>query len=303
MTPRLGYKVLFEAADGDEGGDWEEWPDRYVWDIVISSERLESLCIALVALFPMRAFPILDVLGHDAYREIDPYVAYDVVPLDIFLDSLRRYRDFLLEDGLVGFGLMAEEPFLYVFVDEHKVVTVRAEPTMRERIERILAAFDLREIDNPAGADAVAHEHRGVLLAPDDRPDLLTADEAIEHLRDEWRLTLNIDPETNVDDAGNELGATAWRCLVRTSPSLDIPWTYADVLIRASSLREAEETALDAAAANLKGGDPIERETLLVFADRLSEHDLDQLLAELKVPLPPEQNGSDPLVYAIRWLP
>lgn len=303
MVPKIGYKVLFEAADGDEGGDWEEWPDRYVWDVVIGADRIESLCLSLFGLFPVRAFPILDVLGHDAYREIDPYVAYERVPLDTFLDSFRRYRDFLLEDGLVGFGLMTEEPFFYVFVDEHKIVTIRAEPLLRERIERVLAAFELKEVDDPAGADAVAHEHRGVLVAPDDRPELLTADEAVEHLRDEWRLTLNIDPETNLDEEGNDLGACPWRCLVRSSPSLEVPWTYADVVLRASSLREAEDMALDAIAAHVDAESAVERETLLVFADRMTEHDLDQLMAELDVRLPESEHETQSRVYAFRWLP
>lgn len=42
----------------------------------------------------------------------------------------------------------------------------------------------------PAGADSAAHEHRGVLDTPKDRPELLNHDEILERLRDEWRLLL-----------------------------------------------------------------------------------------------------------------
>lgn len=303
VTARAGYKVLFEAADSDDGsGEWEEWPDRYLWDIVVGADRIRSLCTSLFLLMPNRMFPILDVLGHDAFREIDPYVAYELVALDIFMDSVRRYEDFLYEDGLCGFGAMSEEPFFYVFVDEHKIVTVRAEPQMRERIERILAAFDLTEIEDPAGADAVAHEHRGVLVAPDDRPDLLTADEVVEHLRDEWRLTLNVDPEANVDEDGKELGFCPWRCLVRTSPSLDIPWTYADVILRADCMAQAEDMAMDEVGRQVKDEGDVERETSMVFADRLSEHELDQLLAELKVDRMDPSATEEAALYLFRWL-
>src|SRR4051812_21172819 len=50
LTPRPGYSVDFEPADGDDNdGQWEAWPDRYVFEIVISAERLEPLCRSLLA--------------------------------------------------------------------------------------------------------------------------------------------------------------------------------------------------------------------------------------------------------------
>src|SRR5690606_8912597 len=109
-----------------------------------------------------------------------------------------------------------EEPFYYVFVDEHKIVTVRAEASLKERVERALASFDLAPVEEPAGVDAVAHEHRGVLAAPEDNAQLLTAEEVVERLIDAWRLTLNIDIDSNVDDDNRPLGMTLWRCLVRS---------------------------------------------------------------------------------------
>lgn len=227
MAPRQGYTVWFEPADGDdgdedtdEGAQWEEWPDRYVFDIAITSTRLEALVRQLLALLPPRVFPILDVLGADAYREVDPYVAYDPIGQEHILDALRRYRGYFFEDGLVGFGAMAEDPFLYVFVDEHKMVTVRVQADHKEKVEALLAAFDLAPIEKVAGADATVHEHRGVLDAPEGRPDLLTAEEIVEELRDEWALVLNVDPAGNTDDDGHELGITGWRCIVRFEPPL-----------------------------------------------------------------------------------
>lgn len=261
--------------DNSEAGDWEEWPDRYVFDILVPAPRVEALCRALFALLPGRVFPILDVLGQDAFREVDPYVAYDLIGMERFLDGVRRFSGFLYEDGLVGFGVMSEEPFLYIFVDEHKIVTVRVETALREKVEAVLGAFDLEEVEEIAGADAATHEHRGVLDTPDDRHDLLNAEEIVEYLRDAWRLVLNIDPDKNVDDDGNDLGITGWRCLVRHD--WDLPGEppaagpagrrpaviaaaepaakparadaapmgrYADILLSARCFREAEELAL-----------------------------------------------------------
>ncbi len=246
LVPRQGYSVTFEPADGDDTeGEWEEWPDRYVYDVVISAERVEPLCRMLFSLLQGRVYPILDVLGHDAYREIDPYISYDLVGLDRFTDAVRRFRDFLYEDGMCGFGAMSEEPFFYIFIDEHKILTLRCEPTIKDKVEKILAAFDLEAVDEPAGADAAAHEHRGVLAVPADNPDLLSQEEIIERLKEDWQLLLNVDPDTNRDDDGIDLGITAWRVIIRCEYEDRQP-RYAEVLLDASNLREAEELSFDA---------------------------------------------------------
>lgn len=267
MEPKQGYTLEFESADGDDdSGDWEEWPDRYVYDIVVSAERLPGLVQSLLSLMPPRVYPILDVLGRDAFREIDPYISYDLLGLDQLLDGLIRFRDFFYEDGLVGFGAMSEHPFLYIFVDEHKIVTVRAEPTIKARVEGVLRAYELSEREDPAGADSVAHEHRTVLRTADDRPDLLCVDEIVERLRDDWRLLLNIDPEQNVDERGRPLGITGWRCLVRTPGASDMS-RYAEVLLTAGSLREAEDLASDSVLPEIEA--EAFEEPVVVAADRV----------------------------------
>src|SRR5204863_9125696 len=129
----------------------------------------------------------------------------------------------------------------------HKIITARAEPELKEKIEKVLHAFDLEPTESPAGADSASHEHRAILATADDRPDLLTVDEIVEHLRDEWRLVLNVDPETNVDEEGRELGMTPWHSLVRVAAEGDEKSRYAEAIVMADCLRVAEELALDAA--------------------------------------------------------
>jgi hypothetical protein len=288
MSPKPGYSMDFEPADGGGGGaaggtedsagetedaedQWEEWPDRYMFDVVISADRLEALIRSLLWVMPGRVYPILDILGQDAYREVDPYVAYELVGQERFIDIMRRYRPMFLEDGLCGFGAMVDEPhFFYFFVDEHKIVTIRAETVLQDKIEKILAAFDLEQMESPAGADAAAHEHRGVLEHPDDRPDLLTMDEILEQLRDEWRLSLNIDPDTNVDDDGHNLGVTYWRSLVRCAMDADEKPKYAECLLLAGSLRSAEDQTLECAD-RLRGAEATPwDEAVVVASDRMT---------------------------------
>jgi len=298
MEPRQGYTLDFESADGDDkSGDWEEWPDRYVFDVVISAERLPTLVFSLLSLMPDRIYPILDVLGRDAFREIDPYISYDHLGLDCLLDGLIRYHPFFFEDGLVGFGAMSDDPFLYMFVDEHKIITIRAEPAIKDRVEQALAAFDLHEREDPAGADAAAHEHRSVLRTSPDRPELLGTDEIVERLRDDWRLLLNVDPEHNVDDQGRPLGVTAWRCLVR-APGKKDSYRYAEILVTANCLREAEDMAADAVLPEI---DVEYYEDLQVIsADRLGPKEFTRELG--RDPVPGLEELSKPQIWERRWL-
>lgn len=278
MEPRPGFSVTFEPADGDAEGEWEEWPDRYVFDIVISSERLESLVRHLLTLMPGRVYPILDVLGRDAYREIDPYVSYELIGLDRFTDMVRKFPAFFFEDGLVGFGAMSDEPFMYVFIDEHKIVTLRCQIEQRETVEGILAAFDLEEMEEPAGADAALHEHQSVLASPEDEPSVLNFEEIVEDLRDEWRLMLNVDPESNLDDQGNELGIVPWRLLARAEYTEEPLVRYVEVLLRASCLAEAEELCREAADALFDREGRIPEVASIVELDRLSAEDFAEMV-------------------------
>lgn len=300
MTPKAGYTMEFEPADGDNAGDIEEWPDRYVFDIVISFERLEPLCRSLLALFPGRVFPILDVLGHDAYREVDPYISHDLYGMDRLTDYLRRFRAFFFEDGLCGFGVMTDEPFLYMFVDEHKIVTLRCQPELKERVEKVLHAFDLEQMEDPAGADSASHEHRGVLLIQENRPDLLNHDEIVEMLRDEWRLVLNVDPDSNPDESGQDLGVTPWRCLVRLAVDEDEKCRYADILLTAPNLRRAEELAVEACDDLLPKGTKDWDEASIIHADRLNPEDFVKVLAD-HATKPPENPASDGIIWC-EWL-
>lgn len=310
MTPRQGYSVDFEPGDGGDDGvddpEWERWPDRYLFDIVVSHERLDAVVGLLLAMLPGRAFPILDFLGHDAFREVDPYIAYELCGVDRILDGYRRFRGFFLEDGMVGFGAMSEDPFFYFFLDEHKIIQVRCEPETRRRVERVLEAFDLEEVPDPAGADAAAHEHRNVILAPDDQPDLLSSEEIVEHLRDRWRLTLNVDPETNLDDEGREIGVCGWRCLVRCAPEEESQeLRYCELLLRASCLRDAEDLALEHADGMLTPDRGQWPDVMVVSADRADEAGFASMIATASADksidiknLKPEETG----VLAARWL-
>ncbi len=295
IEPKAGYRVEFEPADGPgdpQFGDEivEPWPDRYVFDIVISADRVDALYRQLLPLLPGRVYPILDFIGHDAYREVDPYLSRVPLGLEWLIDGVRACRPFFFEDGMVGFGALCDDPFCHIFVDEHKIITLRCEPDLKPRFEKILKAFDLSETAEPAGADAAAHEHRNVLWTPEDRPDLLSAEEIVEDLRDAWQLDLNIDITRNLDDAGRDLGLTPWRCLVRLEGGERT--RYAEVLLVADCLMHAEELSLDATVGLLaaeppapapegeEAGEPRPEEPLVIAADRMTRTQFEEIVAD-----------------------
>lgn len=304
LAPTTGYAVEFEPADGDEGyEDLEEWPDRYVWEVVLSSERVEAFVRSLLAVFPPRVYPIVDYLGQDAFRELDSYVTYDLMGMDRVYEATCLFRDFLFEDGMIGFGVMSEEPFAYLFLDEHKVATVRAEVGLREKVERVLAAFDLREVTELRAVDSVAHEHRSVLTTQGEE-DSLTPDQILEQLRDEWGLVLNIEPESNVDDEGRDLGLTWWRCLVRCHRQKG-ETQYAEVLLAAGHLFEAEQLAIDATSKGrgVPRGGWVEQ--FPVFADRLTTARLIELLGPTpakRVAPRGDEKPAEPGIIRTMWI-
>lgn len=297
IHPVPGFVVEFESADGGDAdgvsqgdADWEEWPDRFMFDVLLDARRVPAFCKAVFSLFPGRVYPILDILGNDAYREIDPYIAYDLVGVEQFWDAVIRYGQWFFEDGLVGFGAMSTDPFIYAFVDEHKAVTIRVELESKKRVERLLDTFDLKQVEEIVGADAVAHEHRSVLdisppsedAEPNSNPPLqasFTPEEIIEALRDDWALQLNIDPTLNLDENGESLGRTAWRCVVRASPDENHRRTfYAEALLVTDCLENAEAMATSAATSNAPE-DMTWAHMLVTSCDRLTPELLKKLMA------------------------
>lgn len=280
MTPIAGFSSEFEPADiAEEMGDWESWPDQYVFDIVMPADRVESFWHQVFAMMPGRVFPIIDYIGHDAYREIDPYMAYEPIGKEKMIDSLRQFRPFFFEDGMVGFGAVSEDPFFYIFVDEHKIVTIRVEPSFKQRVEKLLSAFDLEPCDEPAGADSAAHEHRAILVTSPDRPDLFSGDEILERMRDNWHLILNVDPESNVDDEGKELGITPWRCLVRYATDQNPDDLYAEIFLSTSSIRNAEELAQQGIISTIKEqGEWMD--VVIISADRMTPEQIEDILSK-----------------------
>ncbi len=215
-APQQGYTVSFVPARDDE-------PDTYSFHAVVSHEKVAPLVRHAFEFLPDEVFAIVEIGSRDAYRSTDTYISDEPISRDDFLEAWRDYEPFLLEDSCIAAGANSEEPFIEVFIDQWKGVAIHVPPEMREEVEAMLQEHGLEEVihtwpdkgPDELSADADSEDEspvRSVLdLRDEHSPDV---DELLLDLRHCWKLELNIDPESNVDEGGRDLGSTLWHAMV-----------------------------------------------------------------------------------------
>jgi hypothetical protein len=235
--PRQGYSVDYQPGEGDD-------PDTYIFQIVVSHERLSEVVARCMELLPDDVYAIVEASSADAYRSVDVFLSTEAVPVDHFLEVWSYFEPFLLEDSSIGAGANAEEPFIEVFLDQWKRLIVHVPLAMRDQVEDLLQGLGLEDAELTWPEEAEETEDglrfRTVLDDSDEHnPDL---DEIILQLRDSLHLELNVDPDTNVDENDRELGRTLWHSVVlaRSATDPDERGAYVSMWLTAESLAEAE---------------------------------------------------------------
>ena len=245
--PAQGYTVRFQE------GATEDEPDTYVFHVVVSHDRLRPVVDAAFNLLPREVTPVVEIGSRDAYRLVDVYLGEEPMPLVEFLRTWYEFEDVLLEDVTIGCGANSEDPWVDVFVDSWKGVLISVPSEMRDQVETMLGELGLQEVESTwpeepsaAGGDEDGLETRDVLEMVDEHsPDI---DELLLVMRERWLLELNVDRETNVDEAGRHLGMTLWHALVLavSSSGEQEDGAYISVWMTAGSLAQAEELLEDA---------------------------------------------------------
>lgn len=239
IAPREGYTV--ESIPGDDDA-----PETVRYSVACSFEKVAPLLRDLFELLPDEVYPVVESISNDAYRPLDIFSARATIEFDDFLEVWNEYEQVILEDGAVGAGAQSDEPYMEVFLDAWKVITVQVPEEMRDEVERLLAVHEVEQVEHTWPPE-VAERHdppllvREILLVDsEDSPDL---DEIIFQLREAWELELEVDPEDNVDDKGRRLGRTLWRVIaVVRSPDGEEPprAAYVQAWATASSLGELQ---------------------------------------------------------------
>ncbi|MHC4946950.1 MAG: hypothetical protein ACYTG1_01620 [Planctomycetota bacterium] len=246
-APTVGFTLSYNTGHDDD-------PDTYTFHVVVSHERVAATVRRVFELLPEAVFPIVEIGSRDAYRTTDVYVAGEPMAVGSFRESWALYEPILLEDGSLGAGANSDEPFVEVFLDQWKGISIHVPLDMRDDVETLLQAEGLHEVPQtwPVLEDDMRHESRvrPVLDVRDEfSPDL---DELLLHLRHDWGLELNVDPDTNVDESGRRVGMTLWHAVVIVEPADGDPQrgAYGSVWATAGSLGRMEELIDDALAAN-----------------------------------------------------
>ena len=241
VPPQQGYTVAYTPGE-------EEDPDTYVFQIVISHERLRPLLARSFEFLPDEVCAIIEIGSRDAYRSMDVFLSSETIPLKSFLATWEDNEPILLEDVTIGAGANSDEPFVEVFLDQWKGIAIHVPLNMRDDVEEMLQQFGLEEVNQTwpedASPDLARAQVRQVLdLTDETAPDL---DEILLNLRHDWLLELNIDPESNVDEGGRHLGLTLWHALVIVEPVDEArrengEGAYASIWATAGSMDQMEE--------------------------------------------------------------
>lgn len=243
LAPEKGYVLSYQAAEDDE-------PDSYTFEVAAPANLLPELVGRLFGLFAGDVYGIVEVGSRDAYRAMDVLISDEPLPLAAFLKVWKRFETLLLEDGFIAAGANADEPFLEVFVNHWKVVTVHAPLGMRETIEKILTDFGLHEVINiwpDLAEESEEPELRSIIAEPEDAPTVTEFDAFVRELCRQWSLALDIDVDRNLDDNGREMGFVLWQALAEVDCEQPTPRrVYASVWVTAESYRRAERLVMDA---------------------------------------------------------
>ena len=234
--PTPGYTIAYTAGKDEE-------PDTYSFYIVVSHERVAPILYRAFDLLPPDVYPIVEISSRDAYRMTDVYLGEDVIPLGRFLGTWRALEPVLLEDCSIAAGANSDDPFVEVFLDQWKGLSIIVPLSMRDDVDRLLVGFGLEEVahtwpdENDERALGSSRLRPVLALTNGPGPDI---DDLLLQLRGEWRLELNIDPETNVDESGRELGLTLWHAVVGLDDPTGDPGEGADasVWVTAASLHD-----------------------------------------------------------------
>ncbi len=269
--PATGYTVTYEAGTDDE-------PDTYSFYVAVSHERVAPILHRAFALLPSRVSGIVEISSCDAYRPIDVFIGREEITLRQFLATWNECESVLLEDGSIAAGANSDSPYVEVFMDQWKGVSIIVSLDMRDEVESMLQEFGLEEVPEtwPVGPDNPDLERsrmRPVLDASGDAADI---DDVLLLLRNDWRLELNVDPDTNVDEAGRDLGRTLWHAVVAVQDAGSAARAEVSVWATAGSLVELD-SLIDEVLLAEPGWQPVE----LYSADRIAYDERPDELSDL----------------------
>ena len=138
VYPIEGTKI--ELKNTDNG-------DMYSYKISVSAEKISSLYMKLLKLFPSYGTIIIERISEDVNRDFDILMSDPDVSMNEIKKVFKRYNELWIECGFVGFGVIDELTNFEVFINLDKEIEINTSYKNMKKINRILSSYKLLNDD------------------------------------------------------------------------------------------------------------------------------------------------------------
>ncbi|WP_300365359.1 hypothetical protein [Brachyspira sp.] len=138
VYPIEGTKI--ELKNTDNG-------DMYSYKISVSAEKISSLYMKLLKLFPSYGTMIIERISEDINRYFDILMSDPDVSMNEIRKVFKRYNELWVECGFVGFGVIDELTGFEVFINLDKEIEINTSYNNMKKINHILKLYNLLNDD------------------------------------------------------------------------------------------------------------------------------------------------------------
>jgi len=130
-SPEEGIRL--ESTDGG----------LYSYRVSVSADKIPSLFLRLLKLFPAYATMIVERISEDINRDFDIMMSDPDVSVKEIKSIFKKYEELWVECGFVGFGVIDERTEFEVFINSNKEMAINVPRKDVKKIKRALNSFDL----------------------------------------------------------------------------------------------------------------------------------------------------------------
>lgn len=150
IYPIEGVKIELKNTDNGE---------VYSYKISVSAEKIFSLYMKLLKLFPSYCTMIIERISEDVNRDFDILMSDPDISLNEIKKVFRKYNELWTECGFVGFGVKDEITDFEIFINLDKEIEIYTTYINVKKINRILNSYNLLNKDEVSFISDYEHMH------------------------------------------------------------------------------------------------------------------------------------------------
>lgn len=121
--------------------------DIYKYRISVSSDKISSLYLKLLKLFPSYGTMVIERFSEDINRDFDVLMSDPDISLNEIRKVFKKYNELWVECGFVGFGAVDELTEFEIFINFDKEIVINTTYNNIKKINRILRAYKVLNDD------------------------------------------------------------------------------------------------------------------------------------------------------------